>query len=84
MQQRSWVQHRFGDARRRSAVNVARLALSATDILPEHRNWLHERVGSEGAARCGGGDWWRDPWPPIVAAGTRAWPTGVRRGGTQS
>jgi hypothetical protein len=35
-----WVPHPKGDERRRSAVNVARLALSAEDILPEHRHWL--------------------------------------------
>jgi hypothetical protein len=30
----------MGDERRRSAVNIARLALAAEDILPEHRHWL--------------------------------------------
>jgi len=40
MSNRSWVPNRLGDERRRSAVNVARLALDADDILPEHRHWL--------------------------------------------
>lgn len=30
----------MGDERRRSAVAIARLALEAPDLLPEHRNWL--------------------------------------------
>jgi hypothetical protein len=36
----TWAQHPNADARRRSAVNVARLALAADDILDEHRHWL--------------------------------------------